>query len=175
VIKFYHVTLETPVEEPTVTCDTLNRKGIGYSLSGITSGVVKKRQVEKSGKTCGIFAKYCPEWMTVESAFDLDLYCVCVRDATFVANLASLYPKTTFITWEPDIILPPVNFIFCSHWVPPLTNEVWKCDMLEVLFASVEKFWFIKFWDWKSVPIAIEHSDVGGCSDMKRVTSEFVR
>jgi hypothetical protein len=60
-----------------------------------------------------------------------------MREATFVANLASLYPKTTFIIWEPGIILPLVNFIFCSHWLPPLTNKVWKCDMLEVVYKNL--------------------------------------
>jgi hypothetical protein len=67
------MSLETPVEEPAVTCDTLNRKGIGYLLTGIKSGVAKKRQVGKSGKTCGTFAKNSPECLTVESDFDLDL------------------------------------------------------------------------------------------------------
>jgi hypothetical protein len=32
-----------------------------------------------------------------------------------------------------------------------------------------------KAWYWKSVPIEIKHSDVGGCSDMKRVIRSFVR
>jgi hypothetical protein len=80
-----------------VTCDTLKRKGIGYSSTGITSGVVKKRQAGISGETSGIFAKDWPEWLTVESAFDLDLDLVCVREANFVANPVSLYPKTNFI------------------------------------------------------------------------------
>jgi hypothetical protein len=113
-------------------------------LSGITSGVVKKRQVGTSGKACGIFAKYWPAWLKVGNAFAFDCVCVCVREANFEANLASLYSKTTFIIWEPDIILHPVNFIFCSHWVPPLKNKIWQYDMLEVFFASVEKFRFIK-------------------------------
>jgi hypothetical protein len=92
-----------------------------------------------------------------------------------VANLVSLYPKTTFIIWEPDIILPSVNFIFFSHWVPTLANKIWQCDILEVLFASVERFWFNKAWDWESVPISIKHGDAVGCSDMTIVLREFVR
>jgi hypothetical protein len=75
--------LETPVEEPAVTWDTLKRKGIGYSLTGITSGVVKKRQVEKNGNNCGIFAKDRPDWLKVESAFDLYLYWVYVREGGY--------------------------------------------------------------------------------------------
>jgi hypothetical protein len=92
-----------------------------------------------------------------------------------VENLASLYPKTTFLRWEPDIVLPPVNFIFCSHWVPPLTNKVWKCEKLEVPFAAVEKLMFTQVWDWKSVPIPIKHSEVGGCSEMTRIIRAYVR
>jgi hypothetical protein len=112
-------------------------------LTGITSGVVKKRQVGIVEKKCDIFAHDWPTWLAVESAFDLDLEWMHMREATFVANLASLYSKTTFIMWEPDIILPPVNFICCSQWLPPLTNNIWQCDMLEVLFASVEKLRFL--------------------------------
>jgi hypothetical protein len=126
--KPYHVSLESTEEASAKAGDTLKCKGIGYSLTGITSGIVKQRQVRKSGKTCGIFAKDWPEWPTVESAFDVDLEWVCVHEATFVANLAGLYPKKSFMVWEPELVLPPVNFIFCSHWLPPLTNEIWKCN-----------------------------------------------
>jgi hypothetical protein len=144
-------------------------------LTGITSGVVKKRHEETSGKTCGLFAKDWPEWLTVESAFDVELSWLCVKESTFLDNLASLYPKTTFLMWEPDLGLPPVNFIFCSQWVPPLTNKVWKCERLEVLFAAVEKLRFTQVGDWKSVPISIKHSEVGGCSDTTRIIRAYVR
>jgi hypothetical protein len=111
----------------------------------------------------------------VASAFDLELSWVCVKESTFVANLASIYPKTTFLLWKPDLVLPPANFIFCSHLVPPRTNKVWKCEKLEVLFAAVEKLRFTQVWDWKSVPIPIKHSEVGGCSDMARINRAYVR
>jgi hypothetical protein len=70
--KPYHVSLEYLVEGSTATGDPLKREGIGHSLTGITSGIVNKRQVGKSGNTFGIFAKDCPEWLTVESVFDMD-------------------------------------------------------------------------------------------------------
>jgi hypothetical protein len=38
---------------------------------------------------------------------------VFVREATFVANLMMIYPKTAFHTWTPGIVLPLVNFVFC--------------------------------------------------------------
>jgi hypothetical protein len=136
---------------------------------------VKKRHEETSGKTCGLFAKDWPEWLTVESAFDVELSWLCVKESTFLDNLASLYPKTTFLMWEPDLGLPPVNFIFCSQCVPPLTNKVWKCERLEVLFAAVEKLRFAQVGDWKSVPIPIKHSELGGCSDMTRIIGAYVR
>jgi hypothetical protein len=71
--------------------------------------------------------------------------------------------------------LPPVNFVFCSQWIPPLTHPVWKCEMLEVLFAVVHQLRFIKVLDWVVVPITIKHSDVGGCSAMQRVVRAFVK
>jgi hypothetical protein len=148
---------------------------VGYSLTGITLGVVKKRPAGTSGKTCGLFAKDWPEWLTVESAFDVEVSWVCVKESAFVANLASLYPKTTFLIWEPDIGLPPVNFIFCSQWVPSLTNKVWKCERLEVLFAPVEKLILTQVGDCKSVTILIKHSEVGGCSDSTRIIRAYVR
>jgi hypothetical protein len=73
VIKSYNVTLETPLVESVVPGNTLKRKGIGYSLTGITSGVVKKRQEGGVAKTCGIFAKDWPKGLTVEGEFDLKL------------------------------------------------------------------------------------------------------
>jgi hypothetical protein len=136
---------------------------------------VKKRNEGTSGETCGHFAKDLPEWLTVKSAFDVELSWLCVKESTFAANLASLYPKTTYLMWEPDLGLPPVNFIFCSQWVPRLTNKLWKCERLEVLFAAVEKLRFTQVGDWKSVPIPIKHSEVGGCLDMTRIIRAYVR
>jgi hypothetical protein len=77
VIKSKQVTVETLVEETVVTSDTLKCNVVEYSLIGFISGVVKKRQVRTVGKTCGIFAKAWSQWLTVESAFDLDLEYVC--------------------------------------------------------------------------------------------------
>jgi hypothetical protein len=118
-LKNHHVIVDASEEQLIDPSDTLQRKRLGYSLTGITSVVVKKRPEGTSGKTCGLFAKDWPEWLTVESAFDVELSWVCVKESNFVANLASLYPKTTFLIWEPDLGLPPVNLIFCSQWVPP--------------------------------------------------------
>jgi hypothetical protein len=92
-----------------------------------------------------------------------------------VANIARLYQKTTFMVWEPELALPPVKFIFCSNWLPPSTNKIWQCTRLEVLLATLDKLRITKAWDWKCVPIEIKHSDVGGCSDMKRTIRAFVR
>jgi hypothetical protein len=63
---------------------------------GITSGAVKKRPEGTSEKMCGLFAKDWPEWLTLESAFDVELSWVCVKEATFVASLVSLYQKKNF-------------------------------------------------------------------------------
>jgi hypothetical protein len=89
--------LEAPEEALAEAGDNLKRKGIGYSLTGITSGIVKKRQVGKSGKTCVIFAKAWPGWLLVGSAFDMHLELICVQEATFADNLAKIYQKTTYM------------------------------------------------------------------------------
>jgi hypothetical protein len=94
-----------------------------------------------------MFARDWSEWMLAEMAFDLYFDWVCIKESTFVANLAYLYPKVTFITWEIGVKLPPVNFAFCSQWIPPLTHEVWKCEILEVLFVAAQKPQFAKVLD----------------------------
>jgi hypothetical protein len=76
---------------------------------------------------------------------------------------------------KPDIVFPPVNFVFGSQWLPPLTNKIWYYNVLGILLASAEKLRFTKAWGWKSVPIYINHADVGGCSNMTRVIMDFVR
>jgi hypothetical protein len=97
--KLYYVSVEAPEEAPSDAGHTLKRKGIGYSLTGITSVIVKRRQFGKSRNTCGIFAKDWPAWLMAESAFDMHLELICVQEADCVANLATHYPKTTFIVW----------------------------------------------------------------------------
>jgi hypothetical protein len=53
-----------------------------------------------------------------------------------VANLVRIYPNKTFLMWKPDMVLPLVNFVFCSQWLPPLSNNIWHCEVLEALLAS---------------------------------------
>jgi hypothetical protein len=50
--------------------------------------------------TFWLFARDWPAWISVETDFDLDLEGVCLKESTCVANLAPLYSKVTFITWE---------------------------------------------------------------------------
>jgi hypothetical protein len=151
-----------------------SEESLGYSLTGITSGMVLTR-ARDSVKTCGLFARDWPEWISVETAFHLDIDLVCLKESTFVAKLSLIYPTVTFISWEIGINLPPVNFVFCSQWIPPLTHDVWKCEMLEVLFAAVHQRRFIKVLDWVAFPITVKHSNVGGCSAMVHVVRSFVK
>jgi hypothetical protein len=76
-LKLYHVSLEASVLEPVLSDADKKWKGFAYSLTGITSGEVKKRTSGVKQKTCGIFSKDWPEWLTVEGAFELDLDWVC--------------------------------------------------------------------------------------------------
>jgi hypothetical protein len=135
-LNLYHVSLEASGVELVLPGADKKRKGCGYSLTGITSGEVKKRTFGVKRNKCGIFTKDWPEWLTVEGDFDLDLEWVCMREATVVANLMSIYPKTTFITWKPDIVLPPVKFVFCSQWLPPLSNKILHCEVLELFLLQ---------------------------------------
>jgi hypothetical protein len=171
-LKAYCVPLEAAIE-PALPYADKKRKWCCYYLTGITSGEVKKRLFGLKRKTCGIFAKDWPEWLTVEGAFSLDLEWVCVSEATFVANLVRIYPNTTFIMRKPDMVLPPVNFVFCSQWLPLLSNKIWHCEVLEALLASAKKFRFSKAWGWKSVAIYIKHADVGDCSNITRSIRAF--
>jgi hypothetical protein len=122
-LKAYHVSLKAATEPALPDADK-KRKGFCYYLNGITSGEVKKRAFGMKRKTCGLFAKDWPKWLTVKFAFDLDLEWVCVSEDTFVASLVRIYPNTTFIMWKPDMVLPPVNFVFCSQWLPLLSNKI---------------------------------------------------
>jgi hypothetical protein len=46
---------------------------MGYSLTGITSGLATKRTRVGSAKTCGLFTRDWPEWISVETDFHLEL------------------------------------------------------------------------------------------------------
>jgi hypothetical protein len=151
-----------------------SKESLGYSLTGIISGLAMKC-ARDSAKTCGLSARDWPEWISVETAFHLDLDWVFLKESTFVAKLSLLYTTLTFICWEIGVNLPPVNFVFCSQWIPPLTHNVWKCEMLEVLFAAVNQLHFNKVLYCVAVHINIKHYDVGGCSAMERVVRAFVK
>jgi hypothetical protein len=174
-LKVYHVSLKAAVLKPVLPDADKKRKGCCYSLTGITSGELKKQTFELKRKTCHIFAKDWPKWLTVEGAFDFDLDWVCVSEATCVVNLVRIYPNTTFIMWKPYMLFTSVHFFCCSQWLPPLSNKIWHCEVLEALVASAAKFIFTKAWGWKRVSIFIKHADVGGCSNITRIIGAFVR
>jgi hypothetical protein len=174
-LKVYHVSLEAAVWKPVLPHADKKRKGCCCSLTGITSGEVNKRTFGLKRKACGIFTKDWSKWLIVEGAFDLDLDWVFVSEATFVVNLVRIYPNTTFLMRKPDMVFPSVHFVCCSQWLPPLSNKIWHCEVLEALVASFEKFRFTKAWGWKRVSIFIKDADVGGCSDITRIIRAFVR
>jgi hypothetical protein len=64
--KAYHVSLEAAVVTTVIPDADKKRKGCCYYLTGITSGEVKKRTFGLNRKTCGIFAKDWPGWLTVK-------------------------------------------------------------------------------------------------------------
>jgi hypothetical protein len=78
-------------------------------LDGDHFGLINEAVRAASVKTCGLFVQYWTAWIWVETAFDDWMY---LKESTFVANLASLYPKITFTTWEIGVTLPQVKFVF---------------------------------------------------------------
>jgi hypothetical protein len=76
VAKLNLVEVFPPSAEPE---ELKSKETMSYSLTGITSGLVIKRTRVNSAKTCGLFTRDWPEWISVETAFHLDLDWVCLK------------------------------------------------------------------------------------------------
>jgi hypothetical protein len=70
----------------------------------------------------------------VETAFNLEFESICLQDTTFVEVLSELYPGVKIVVWQTGVILPPVENLFSSQWLPPKTQGIWDEPALELVF-----------------------------------------
>jgi hypothetical protein len=87
-----------------------------YSLRRVTSGFVNRQsEVVINSTTCRILARNWPEWLTIESILNMSTTWICLQDSCFVQSLACLLPNITFLDYTPNILVPSVDYIICSH------------------------------------------------------------
>jgi hypothetical protein len=70
-------------------------ENLDYSFGGVSSGFLLKLAKGELRKRGGIFARTWPEWLTVETAFNLELEWICLHYITFVKVISDLYPEVT--------------------------------------------------------------------------------
>lgn len=102
---------------------------LDFSLGGLSSGFVVKRANGELKKSGGIFARTWPNWLTAETAFNLELEWICLQDNNFVEVLSELYPEVKISVWQTGVILPPVEILFSSQWSKHMasgTNMHWN-------------------------------------------------
>jgi hypothetical protein len=69
-----------------------------YSLRGVTLGFVNRQlKVIINSTTCGILARTCPEWLTIESILNMSITWICLQDSCFLHSLVCLLPNVTFL------------------------------------------------------------------------------
>jgi hypothetical protein len=142
-------------------------------LGYFSSGFVLKRAKGKLRKRGGIFARTWPEWLTLETAFNLELDWIFLQYITFVEELSELYPEVKIIVWQTGVILPPVEILFSSQWLPPKTHSIWGRLALELILSSVKKTRFKRHLTWKANPFVLKHEEVGGSSTVERTLYIF--
>jgi hypothetical protein len=109
-----------------------------YSLGGVSSGFVRKRAKGELKKHGGNFVRMWPEWIPVETAFNLELEWLCLQETTHLEALSSLYPEVNIIVWKTGVILPPVEYLVSSLCLPPKSHWIWDDPALEFVFSSMK-------------------------------------
>jgi hypothetical protein len=99
-------------------------EGQYYCLGGVSSGFIQKRAKGELIKRSGILARTWAEWITVETAFNLELEWICLQESTFFKALSSIYPKVKIIFWQTGVVLRPVEYLFFSQWPPPESHGI---------------------------------------------------
>jgi hypothetical protein len=125
-------------------------------------------------RKCGvIFARTWPEWLTVETSFNLELEWICLQYITFVKVLSELYPEVKLSVWQTGVMLPPVEVLFSSQWLPPKTHGIWDEPSLRLVFSSVEKPCFKLHLTWNANHFVVKHGEVGVSSTMEHTFNVF--
>jgi hypothetical protein len=104
-----------------------------------------------------------PNWIMVETAFNLELEWMCLQETKQLEALSILYLSVNII-WKAGVILPAVDYLFSSQWLPPKSRDIWQNPGLEFLFSSVKNLRFKCYVDWKATPFGVKHAKVGGKS-----------
>jgi hypothetical protein len=108
-----------------------------YSLRGVTSGVVNRQlEVVINFRTWGSLARIWPEWLTIDSILNMSIPWICLQDSCFVQSLAGLLPNVTFLDYTPNMLVPSVDYIFCSHIMPSKTQALWSDYRLKAVFCE---------------------------------------
>jgi hypothetical protein len=71
------------------------------------------------------------------------------------------------------VIIPSVNYLFSSQWLPPKSHDIWHDHGLEFVFSSVKSPRCNIYLDLKSTPFGVNHDEVYGSSIMERVFYMF--
>jgi hypothetical protein len=115
-----------------------------YSLRGVTSGFVNRQlKVVINSTTCGILARTWPEWLIIESILNMSITWIYLQDSCFIHSLVSLLPNVTFLEYTLNILVPSVDYIFCSHMMPSKTQALWSDARLKAVFVNSLKPRFV--------------------------------
>jgi hypothetical protein len=139
-----------------------------YSLRGVTSGFINRQlEVVINSTTCGILAMTWLEWLTIESILNISITWICLQDSCFLQSLACLLPNVTFLEYTPNMLVPSVDYIFCSHMMPSKTQALWSDSRLKAAFVNILKPRFVVAGRWSCVPLELFHQEVGGSTDFQ--------
>jgi hypothetical protein len=65
------------------------------------------------------------------------------------------------------MLVPSVDYIFCSHMMPSKTQALWSEDRLKAVFVNILKPRFVVTGLWSCVPLDLFHQEVGGSTDVQ--------
>jgi hypothetical protein len=62
----------------------------------------------------------------------------CLQETTCVEVLSKIYPEVKIIVCQNGVILPPVEILFSSQWLPQKTHGIWNEQTKELIFLLVK-------------------------------------
>jgi hypothetical protein len=87
---------------------------LDYSLYGVTIDTVTKRLLSEHKQRLGIFARSWSEWITVETAINMEIYCICLKRLHLFNVLTKLYPNATVVMWKEMAVIMELYVTLCS-------------------------------------------------------------
>jgi hypothetical protein len=103
-----------------------------YSLPRVISGFVNRQlEVVINSTTCGILARSWSEWFTIDSILNMSITWICLQYSCYVQSLASILPNVTLLEYTPNMLVPSVDYNFCSHIMPSKTQAFWSDSRLK--------------------------------------------